>query len=159
MSETTTRSLYLHQRVLGANNEAEFNIIGRANNLREIAQNALRKALDDMSNMISDDDGLNYTMALYNNMYALRNPTEIREFLKNNRYLISLVSEAYQELQRFFPRSPVSMKIHQNEMVVAVKTSLSPEDADEMLDNFDEEWWIEASARSNARLCITVEFQ
>jgi len=159
MAEATTRSLFSLQRALGANNGGDFNIVDEANSFAKIAKNTIRNALEDVNNLISDSDNLNYTMALYNNMYVLRNPTEIREFLKNNKYLISLVSEAHQELQRFFPSSLLSMKVHQNELVVAVMTSLPPEDADEKLDNFDEEWWIDALTRSNARLCITVEFQ
>lgn len=157
MSETTTKSL-LH-KAIGANNGPEYIIVDGANSLGRIAKNAIKKAIEDVNNMISDESDLNYTMALYNNLYVMINPTKIKDFLKANRYLISLVSEAHQELQRFFPHSPISMKIHQNELVVAVKTSISPEDADERLNNFDDEWWIDASTRSNARLCITVEFQ
>jgi len=87
------------------------------------------------------------------------NPIDVGKFLNSNKFLIPLISEAYNRLPKFFPLSPVSMRVHQNELVIAVMTSLSPEDADEKLDNFDEEWWIDASERSNARLCITVEFQ
>jgi hypothetical protein len=160
MSEATTRSLFLLQRVIGLTNGAEFSIMDGANSLGEIAKNAFRKAIEGANDMISDDDdNLNYTLALYNNLYTLVNPTDIREFLKNNKYLIPLISEAYHKLQVFFPPSTVFMEVLQNEMVISVGTSLSANEAKNKLDEFDERWWLNECIKSNAKLCITVEFQ
>ena len=159
MSETTTRSLSLLQRAFGPANGAEFGIIDGANSLGKIAKNVFRKALEDTNDMISDDDNLNYTLALYNNLYTMRNPTDIRKFLKNNKYLIPLISEAYHKLHMFFPPSAVFMEVLQNEMVISVGTSLSANEAKNKLDEFDDRWWLNECIKSNAKLCITVEFQ
>lgn len=159
MSETTTRSLFLFQRAFSLTNGSESSIIDGANSLGKIAKNAIKKVLEDANDMISDDDNLNYTLAVYNNLYTLRNPTDIREFLKNNRYLIPLISEAYGKLQMFFPPSTVFMEVLQNEMVISVGTSLSANEAKNKLDEFDDRWWLNECIKSNAKLCITVEFQ
>lgn len=157
MIEATTGSLFSPK--CATKKENEFYIVDGANNLAEIAKNAFKNVANAVNNMVYDNGNLNYIMALYNNIYRLSDPIEIKEFLKNNKYLLHLVTEAHGELQNFFPFSPVSMKVHQNELVIAVITSLSPEEADARLDEFDEKWWIDASADANARLCITVEFQ
>lgn len=159
MSETTTRSVFSLQRAFGLTNEAEFSIIDGANSLGKIAKNALTKALGEANEMILDDDKLNYTLALYNDLYTMRNPANIKEFLKNNKYLIPLISEAYYKLQMFFPPSTIFMEVLQNEMVISVGTSLSANEAKNKLDEFDDRWWLNECIRSNAKLCITVEFQ
>jgi hypothetical protein len=107
----------------------------------------------------TDAKNLNFMMAAFNNMYKLRRPNEIRDFLEANDFLNPLVSEAHDQLQKHFPSSTIFMEVDQNELVMSVGTSFSPEEADERLHNFDVEWWIDASEKSKARLCITVEFQ
>ena len=107
----------------------------------------------------TDEKNLNYMMSTFDNMYKLRRPDEIRTFLEDNDFLSPLISEAYWKLQNHFPNSSIFMQVDNNELVISVGTGLSPEEADEKLHNFDEEWWIDASENSNARLCITVEFQ
>lgn len=107
----------------------------------------------------TDGKNLNFMMAAFSNMYKLRQPNEIRDFLEINDFLSPLVSEAHGRLQNYFPNSTIFMEVDQNELVISVGTSFSPEEADRRLQKFDEEWWIDKSINSNARLCITVEFQ
>jgi|WetSurMetagenome_2_1015567.scaffolds.fasta_scaffold117483_2 hypothetical protein len=107
----------------------------------------------------TNEKNLNFMMATFSDMYKLRRPNEIRDFLEANDFLNPLVSEAHDKLQEYFPNSTIFMEVDQNELVVSVGTSFSPEEADERLHNFDVEWWIDASENSKARLCITVEFQ
>jgi len=44
-------------------------------------------------------------------------------------------------------------------LVIFVHTSLSPDDAFSMLELLDEEWWLDASADMNEKICIHVEFE
>ncbi|MDD2755026.1 MAG: hypothetical protein PHS80_05785 [Methanothrix sp.] len=107
----------------------------------------------------TDEKNLNFMMAAFNNMFKLRRPTEIRDFLEANDFLNPLVSEAHDQLQKYFPYSTIFMEVAQNELIISVGTSFSPEEADERLHNFDADWWIDESINSKAKLCITVEFQ
>jgi hypothetical protein len=159
MTEATTRSLFTIRNKFGTKNERELDWIEEADNLVKTTANVIRNTVGMATGLISDNENLNYTMALYNIMFEIRNPTETSEFLRDNKYLIPLVSEAYHKLQDFFPPSPLFMEVSHNEMVISVGTSLSPNEAKRNLDEFDEKWWLDKCTESNAKLCITVEFQ
>ncbi|MGB5099782.1 MAG: hypothetical protein WBN94_04195 [Methanothrix sp.] len=110
----------------------------------------------------ADEMYLNSAICLFSNMYNIDNDLdgpEIREFLQINTFLIPLLSEAYGRLQRYFPYDTVSMYVDQNTLVVSVRTDLAPRDARENLSKFDDEWWLDVCTESQAKLCITVEFQ
>jgi hypothetical protein len=107
----------------------------------------------------TDEIILNSAMSIFNIMYDLRGGSEISEFLKDNAFLIPLVSEAYEKLQKHFPYSTFFMSVDQDTLVISVGTTLSPEEANENLNRFDEEWWLNVCVNSQAKLCIMVEFQ
>jgi hypothetical protein len=104
-------------------------------------------------------ENLNYIMSILNNMYTLRRGGRVGEFLRDNTYLTPIISEAYPELQKHFPYSTFFMDVDQGILVISVGTTLSPEEANENLNRFDEEWWLNVCVKSHAKLCITVEFQ
>jgi hypothetical protein len=106
----------------------------------------------------TDTENLNFIMSILSSMYMIRSGGKVRDFLENNKYLTPLVSEAYPELQKHFPYSTIFMDVDQGILVISVGTTLSPEDANEKLNGFDEEWWLNVCVKSQARLCITVEF-
>jgi len=107
----------------------------------------------------TDEKNLNFIMVILSNMYKLRRPNEIRDFLQDNEYLNPLLSDAYNNLQSYFPGSTIFMEVEHGELVISVGTKLPPEQAIENLDKFDEEWWLDACIDSRAKLCITVEYQ
>jgi hypothetical protein len=109
--------------------------------------------------ILTDEKNLNSMIATYNSMYQLREPSEIRVFLEDNDFLNPIITEAYGKLQKHFPSSTIFMEVEQNELVISVGTTLSPQEAKEKLDKFDEEWWLDNCMQSHAKLCITVEFQ
>jgi hypothetical protein len=156
MGEATTRSLFPIKSSPGA--EEVYFIVDK-NNIAQIIKNTIKNTLDVVNNMVSDSDDLNYTMALYNNIYVLRNPVLIKKFLESNKYLIQLVTDAHRELQKYFPPSSIFMEVLQNELVISVGTHLSPIEAKDGLDKFDDGWWLDKCEQSNAKMCITVEFQ
>ena len=86
---------------------------------------------------------------------------EIREFLRNNILLGPIVAEAYGKLQKLFPYSTIIMEVVQDELVISIETTLSPEEAIEQLDRFDDEWWLDiaSSLDSFTKLCVRVEYQ
>lgn len=107
----------------------------------------------------TESKDLNYIMSILNIMYMIRDGVRVREFLRDNTYLAPIISEAYPELQKHFPHSTFFMDIDQGTLVISVGTTLSPEVANENLNRFDEEWWLDVCVNSHAKLCITVEFQ
>jgi len=136
--------------------------------IKSIAQHFTKKALNSLNTATgslielatTDEITLSSTMTIIKAMYAFRGgDNEIREFLTNNVYLVPLASEAYKKLQTYFPYSTIFMEVNQDQLVISVGTTESPEEADERLHRFDEDWWIDASINSMGRLCITVEFQ
>lgn len=159
MAEATTKSLFAIQNRIGTRSASEFDCGGEATHFGKFTSSIIRNTVEMATSLISDNGNLNYTMSLYNIMFDLRNPAEIREFLEDNKYLISLASEAYHKLQDFFPPSLLFMEVSNNELVISVGTSLSPNEAKKNLDEFDEKWWLDKCTQSNAKLCITVEFQ
>jgi len=98
-------------------------------------------------------------MTIFGDQYKLRRANEIRDFLNDNNYLIPLVSDAYSNLQKYFPGSAVFMEVERGDLVISVVTELSPEEATSKLYQFDEDWWLDACIDSRARMCITVEYQ
>jgi len=108
---------------------------------------------------INDKYNLGFMMTVFNNMYKLRKANEIRAFLSDNDYLIPLVSDAYSHLQKYFPGSTVFMEVERGDLLISVRTNLSPENAIKELDKFDDEWWLDACIDSRAKLCIMVEYQ
>lgn len=108
---------------------------------------------------INDDYNLSFMMTVFGDKYKLRRANEIRDFLNENNFLIPIISNAYEHLSRYFPRSPIFMEIERGILVISVGTELSAEEATSKLYKFDEDWWLDACIDSRARICITVEYQ
>ncbi len=145
-------------------NQWPLDLLGDARSIKQMAYRRLQPvptiastAVSDL--MLTDEKNLNSMMATYNSMYQLRKPSEIRVFLEDNDFLDPIIADANRRLQKYFPNSTIFMEVDQGELVISVGTSLSPEEADERLNKFDEDWWIDEFINSKARLCITVEFQ
>jgi hypothetical protein len=74
---------------------------------------------------------------------------EISVFLTQHTFLISLLNEAFTEIQAHFPSSKVYLKISRDhestksyeELVALIETDLSVDEAIKQLDEFDENWW------------------
>ena len=165
MIETRNADFVFPNLPIPANREQwSLGLVENARQLKQIihrrfqwASNITETTASDL--VITGDKDLNSIIAMYNSIYKLRKPDEIRVFLEDNDFLNPIIIGAYEKLQKYFPKSPIFMEIDQGELVISVGTSLSPEEADERLNNFDEEWWIEEFINSKSRLCITVEFQ
>lgn len=98
--------------------------------------------------------------------YKFRNDDAVRTFLMEEPSAAVLLSEAYGRIREYFPDSEIFIEVvadpetsGENELVVSIATDLSPREAIERLDAFDEDWWLEASDRSKADICIKVEYK
>ncbi len=99
-------------------------------------------------------------------IFALRQPREVTEFLEEHPHLGSLLLEAYNHIQEHFgPRPQVTLDVvidpeatDDRILYLFIATPLPPENALEKLDRFDEEWWLSALDRAQGKLCVHVEY-
>ncbi|NQU04587.1 MAG: hypothetical protein HQ568_00730 [Calditrichaeota bacterium] len=89
---------------------------------------------------------------------------DVSEFLNKHPLLISILNEAYDHIQKYFPSSKVHLKISRDydstelfeELVAIIETDLSVKDTMIQLDEFDENWWDDNIDRAQDLLVIRV---
>ena len=99
-------------------------------------------------------------------LYVFRKRIEVLQFLKMNRFLAPLLLEAYTKIGRHFGQYPrVFLEViadpeanNNSQLFAFIGTSLSPDEALEMLDRLDEEWWLDTLDEAQGKLCIDLEF-
>lgn len=98
-------------------------------------------------------------------IYKLREPSKVLEFLSNNISLIPVVVEAYEKIKKYFPQADAVLEVISDpeatneELVIFIRTSLSPDEAFKRLEQFDKDWWLDTSLKAGEKLCIHVEFK
>lgn len=110
---------------------------------------------------------LHREVTLLSRLYNIRGESEVFKFLEDKPSIISLVLEAHERIRDYFGSSTELVlevitdpeATEDYELVIFVRTSLSPDDAFRMLEQLDEEWWLDASEDTNEKLCIHVEFE
>jgi len=110
---------------------------------------------------------LHREVTLLSRLYNIRRESEVFKFLEDKPSIISLVLEAHERIRDYFGSSTELVlevitdpeATEDYELVIFVRTNLSPDDAFRMLEQLDEEWWLDASADMNEKLCIHVEFE
>ncbi len=110
---------------------------------------------------------LHREVTLLSRLYNLRGESEVFKFLEDKPSIISLVLEAHERIRDYFGSSTELVlevitdpeATEDYELVIFVRTNLSPDDAFRMLEQLDEEWWLDASEDTNEKLCIHVEFE
>lgn len=110
---------------------------------------------------------LHREVTLLSRLYNIRREPEVFKFLEDKPSLISLVLEAHERIRDYFGSSTELVlevitdpeATEDYELVIFVRTNLSPDDASRMLEQLDEEWWLDASEDTNEKLCIHVEFE
>jgi hypothetical protein len=100
------------------------------------------------------------------NLYILRDANEVRGFLEENPFLIPLLQEAHIHIKKLFPNSDVVLEVvtdpeiaGEKDLVAFIVVGENVEDASEMLDRLDEEWWLDALDRAQGQFHITLEFK
>lgn len=110
---------------------------------------------------------LHREVTLLSRLYNIRGESEVFKFLEDKPSIISLVLEAHERIRDYFGSSTELVlevitdpeATEDYELVIFVRTNLSPDDAFRMLEQLDEEWWLDASEDTNEKLCIHVEFE
>ena len=112
-------------------------------------------------------EGLHRELTLLSQLYNIREESEALEFLEDNPALIALVVEAHERVRDYFGSSTeLALEVitdpeaaEDYELVIFVRTNLSPDDAFSKLEQLDEEWWLDTSSDMREKLCIHVEFE
>nr|QNO49447.1 hypothetical protein OCBBGKCP_00004 [Methanosarcinales archaeon ANME-2c ERB4]QNT35661.1 hypothetical protein GNCGGNMO_00023 [uncultured Methanosarcinales archaeon] len=98
--------------------------------------------------------------------YIFRNRSEVVGFAVNNSFLLQPLHEAYKQIRNYFGESAQAVLevvadpefFEDQELVIFIRTDLSPDEALEKLEQIDDKWWLNVPANVRKKLCITVEF-
>jgi hypothetical protein len=118
--------------------------------------------LEETSTVFAIDALLQYVASLY----SLRDSRKVLRFLQENQFLILLLIEARGYIAKYFSGSMVVLELetdpdepHSQQLVAAIVTNSSTDQAYQALKQLDENWWLHALERTRMKLCITVEFR
>lgn len=111
-------------------------------------------------------NNLNKDLRAATEVYTLRRPNDVYDFLKKEPSAIAQILETYERIQEYFPQDEIFMEVLadpgspiEKELLISISTSLPPIDAIRRLDAFDDSWWLGASSSSPADICIKVEYR
>jgi len=87
---------------------------------------------------------------------------KIIEFVEKREHLKAVILNARNEILHYFPEDKLKINIFQDpeekqgnmELVIHIVTSLAPEIALKLLDDFDNNWWLDNSRGIEDELCI-----
>jgi hypothetical protein len=98
-------------------------------------------------------------------LYSLRKPMQVRRFLGEHAFLVPLLVETHDIVTRYF--APLSLALEvvadpdstdDQQLVLFVVLQGTPAEAFAKLQQFDDEWWLDAMDEARCRLCISLEF-
>jgi len=98
--------------------------------------------------------------------YIFRNQSEVMNFAVNNSSLLQPLHEAWDQIRNYFGESVQAVLevvtdpefIEDQELVIFIRTDLSPDEALEKLEQIDSAWLLNVPADVRKKLCINVEF-
>ncbi len=98
--------------------------------------------------------------------YEIRNPSEVAEFLSENKYLIDLLEEIPAQIREVFGDEqnltleffldPEDSTWHR--LFVRIPTKFVPKESNNLLDKFKENWWFDNESRSNSKISVNLRF-
>ena len=87
---------------------------------------------------------------------------EVLCFLEMYPFLIPLLLETYINIQKDFPASSVLLgvdtepeELDTKQLIASIITDMDPDSAVDALTSFDKRWWLQATKRSQGKLCVT----
>lgn len=97
-------------------------------------------------------------------LYQFRNCDEVKDYLRRHDYVVSVLLEAPERIKSYFGRdAQVALEVitypdDGDRKLFAFILTLPPvEQALNLRDQLDEEWWLEASERAQGQLILDVE--
>lgn len=96
---------------------------------------------------------------------TFRNKDSITAFLDQYPEITTKLFEARENILKFFPNHSFALEVMadpENEddpqLILYIQTTLSPDEAIERLDKFDDEWWLDVDIAIQEKVCLTVEY-
>jgi hypothetical protein len=95
-------------------------------------------------------------------LYSVQEPEKVQSFLEANKFLVPLLLTAYVHIQEHFPGSVVRLEMDaedNSQLIASIITNRSPDEAFQQLEQFDEQWWLDALDKAEMKLTISLEFE
>ncbi|HXT38177.1 MAG TPA: hypothetical protein VN837_21585 [Chloroflexota bacterium] len=102
------------------------------------------------------------------NVYAVKDFQQVRQFLAENAFLPPLIIEVFDDISTYFPGARCVLQVvHDPEeeipsvadkAVIYITTELDPPQALERFDALEHSWWSKVQARDRGKLCLIVRF-
>lgn len=96
----------------------------------------------------------------------------VQRFVVEHPFLVPLLVEAYEQIRSYFPSALLYLDVVSDpetggdapgsdteQLVLSIMTDLGVDEAMDMLDCFDHDWWLGALPRSHGDLVVTLEFR
>src|SRR5690348_13116201 len=103
-------------------------------------------------------------VAALEKLYFLQQRYQVLGFIEKYDFLVPLLLEAPEKIQKFFPKTPLFLRvitdpeeISHEELALSIGTSYNSDDAFNKLNEFEEAWWLDASLQSRGKLSIYPE--
>jgi hypothetical protein len=97
--------------------------------------------------------------------FELRDESRVIQYLRQYPFLASLILEAKSQIARFFrPETRIAIEVSadpsdgSSQLFLLVLTRLNANEAYDLFERLDQEWWLEASERAQFRMNIVPEF-
>jgi hypothetical protein len=113
-----------------------------------------------------ENNSSEHLIKLLEQIYFIRDYSEVTTFLRKNPKLITLLFEAYLASQKYFTgKYHLELAMENNtfeadspKLFLQIISYSDPETAYKCLDNFDENWWVKNAHKSNYKMNIDLEF-
>ena len=97
-------------------------------------------------------------------IYYFHNPDEVKKFLLTHEYLIEYLFEAYDQIRRIFGEDievhleyDIDPEENFDGLFITIVTHLSPDQSLDLLEKFDDEWWLQVDFKIRSVITIMVK--
>jgi hypothetical protein len=87
------------------------------------------------------------------------------QFLETHQYLVPLLIEAHGHIRKYFPTADIFLKYvvdpevaDEKQLAIYINTDQDVDEAHDVLERFDHDWWLDASDQADDDLYINLEF-
>ncbi|MEG3971380.1 hypothetical protein QUA00_27720 [Microcoleus sp. T2B6] len=98
-------------------------------------------------------------------LYSWRGKTEILQFLEKHQFLIPVLLEAADKICHYFPDAKLFIEcvtdpeaVEDSMLELAICMNVTPEEAVDKLNQFQDEWWLNLSDKIRQPLCPILEY-
>jgi len=99
--------------------------------------------------------------------YELKNGTEVFKYLRDHRFLDSVLRKAPHKIGEHFPHAAIGLQVITDPEIegdeaahlgIFIYTDLDPDEAVDRLDALDDDWWLDASRSVDGKLGVHLDF-